>query len=178
MEMKALFLAAILAVAAAESPRSYGPPPPPPSQSYGTPNGFNNGNGRFALFLAAILAVAAAESPRSYGPPPPSSQSYGRPNGFNNGNGRFPPARYDFEYEVKDRPSGNDFGHQESRRGDNTDGSYSVLLPDGRFQKVTYEVNGDSGFLAEVTYEGEARYPRPQASVSNGYQAPRSSSYD
>ncbi|XP_066976783.1 pro-resilin-like [Macrobrachium rosenbergii] len=106
-----------------------------------------------ALFLAAILAVAAAESPRSYGPPPPPSQSYGTPNGFNNGNGRFPPARYDFEYEVKDRPSGNDFGHQESRRGDNTDGSYSVLLPDGRFQKVTYEVNGDSGFLAEVTYE-------------------------
>ncbi|XP_066976786.1 pro-resilin-like [Macrobrachium rosenbergii] len=131
-----------------------------------------------ALFLAVILAVAAAESPRSYGPPPPPSQSYGRPNGFNNGNGRFPPARYDFEYEVKDRPSGNDFGHQESRRGDNTDGSYSVLLPDGRLQKVTYEVNGDSGFLAEVTYEGEARYPRPQASVSNGYQAPRSSSYD
>ncbi|XP_068217601.1 pro-resilin-like [Palaemon carinicauda] len=124
------------------------------------------------LILAAIVALAVAEPPRSYGPPP--SQSYGPPNASN---GRFPPAHYDFEYEVKDRPSGNDFGHQESRRSDNTDGSYFVLLPDGRLQKVTYEVNGDSGFLAEVTFEGEARYPRPQTSTHNGYPTPKSSSY-
>ena len=35
-----------------------------------------------------------------------------------------------------------------------------MQLPDGRLQKVTYTVNGDSGFVADVTYEGEAQYPQ------------------
>ncbi|XP_045107133.1 uncharacterized protein LOC123502046 [Portunus trituberculatus] len=50
--------------------------------------------------------------------------------------------------------------NQEARDGDNTQGYYFVQLPDGRLQKVTYSVQGDSGFLAEVTYEGEAQYPQ------------------
>ena len=32
-------------------------------------------------------------------------------------------------------------------------GSYSVLLPDGRRQLVSYTVTGQSGFLATVSYE-------------------------
>nr|XP_027214898.1 cuticle protein 19.8-like [Penaeus vannamei] len=68
------------------------------------------------------------------------------------------PAKYDFNYAVKDDYSGNDFGHQEARDGYNTQGSYYVLLPDGRLQKVTYTVNGDSGYVAEVSYEGEAQH--------------------
>ncbi|XP_076061303.1 uncharacterized protein LOC143037077 [Oratosquilla oratoria] len=71
------------------------------------------------------------------------------------------PAKYDFNYAVKDEESYNDFGHQEVRDGDRTDGSYFVHLPDGRLQKVVYYVDGDSGYVAEVTYEGEARYPEP-----------------
>jgi len=62
-----------------------------------------------------------------------------------------PPA-YSFGYSVKDEESGNDFGHEETRDGDMTSGSYSVLLPDGRMQMVTYTVSGDSGFQAVVTY--------------------------
>ncbi|XP_047471370.1 pro-resilin-like [Penaeus chinensis] len=54
--------------------------------------------------------------------------------------------------------------HQEARDGANTEGSYYVLLPDGRLQKVTYTVNGNSGYVADVTYEREAQYPTPQAS--------------
>nr|XP_053648620.1 larval cuticle protein A2B-like [Cherax quadricarinatus] len=67
-------------------------------------------------------------------------------------------VKYDFGYAVRD-DFDNDFGHQESRNGDDTKGSYSVHLPDGRLQTVTYYVDGDSGYVAEVTYQGEARYP-------------------
>jgi hypothetical protein len=60
---------------------------------------------------------------------------------------------------VKDDSTGNDFAHEETRDGDDTQGSYHVLLPDRRLQKVTYYVSGDSGFVAKVEYEGEAQYP-------------------
>ena len=60
---------------------------------------------------------------------------------------------YNFDWSVKDESSENDFGHEESREGDRVEGMYYVLLPDGRIQKVTYYVEGDSGFVAEVTYE-------------------------
>ncbi|XP_063601435.1 pro-resilin-like [Penaeus indicus] len=68
-------------------------------------------------------------------------------------------AKYDFNWAVKHDDSGNDFGHQEARNGDNTQGSYYVQLPDGRLQTVRYVVDGDDGYVAEVNYEGEARYP-------------------
>jgi len=70
--------------------------------------------------------------------------------------------KYDFNYAVKDDYTGNDFGHQESRDGYNTQGLYYVQLPDGRLQRVAYTVNGDEGYLAEVTYEGEAQYPHQE----------------
>ncbi|MPC30334.1 Pro-resilin [Portunus trituberculatus] len=66
-------------------------------------------------------------------------------------------AKYEFNYKVKD-DEGNDFGHEERRDGDYTQGSYYNELPDGRRQVVTYEVNGDSGFVADVKYSGEAHY--------------------
>ena len=68
------------------------------------------------------------------------------------------PANYQFKYEVKDEYSGQDFGAEEARSGYNTDGEYTVLLPDGRKQIVTYKVSDEeSGFVADVRYEGEAR---------------------
>ena len=45
----------------------------------------------------------------------------------------------------------------ESRDGDKTTGSYSVVLPDGRKQIVTYYVDGYSGYVADVKYEGYAK---------------------
>ncbi|XP_063591558.1 pro-resilin-like [Penaeus indicus] len=99
------------------------------------------------IAFAALVAVALARPENipqyGYGAPTPSSG----------------PAKYDFNYAVNDPPSGNDFGHQEARDGPNTQGSYYVLLPDSRLQRVTYTVNGDSGYVADVTYEGDAQYP-------------------
>ncbi|XP_071527845.1 pro-resilin-like [Panulirus ornatus] len=68
------------------------------------------------------------------------------------------PPKYTYNYGVADDYSGANFGHSESRDGYKTEGSYTVDLPDGRKQIVTYVDNGD-GLEAVVTYEGEAQYP-------------------
>ncbi|XP_069163842.1 cuticle protein 21-like [Procambarus clarkii] len=96
------------------------------------------------VLMAALVVVALArpQAPPSYSPPP----TYGVPS-------TEAPARYSFSWKVKDDASGNDFGQDETRDGPNTQGSYYVLLPDGRLEKVTYTVNGDSGYVAQVTYE-------------------------
>ena len=73
------------------------------------------------------------------------------------------PPKYTFDYAVKDDYYGANFNAQESRDGYNTQGAYYVALPDGRTQKVTYYVDGDSGYVAEVSYEGEAQYPEQQS---------------
>ena len=63
---------------------------------------------------------------------------------------------YSFDWAVKDEESNNDYGQQEESDGRVVSGSYRVLMADGRTQVVTYRVEGDSGFVAKVTYEGEA----------------------
>ena len=78
---------------------------------------------------------------------------------------------------MKDGYSGADFGHEESRDGDATSGSYTVQLPDGRLQKVTYYVDGDNGYVAEVSYEGEAQYPESDESYEAPVYAPPRPSY-
>ena len=65
---------------------------------------------------------------------------------------------YSFEWAVKDAESYNDYSHSESSDGKVTSGSYRVLLPDGRTQIVTYK-DDSYGYVADVRYEGEARYP-------------------
>ena len=44
------------------------------------------------------------------------------------------------------------YGKSEARDGINTKGEYSVDLPDGRTQIVTYTVRGDEGYVAKVSY--------------------------
>ncbi|XP_064122439.1 cuticle protein 18.6-like [Macrobrachium nipponense] len=82
-------------------------------------------------------------------------------------------AKYDFDFAVKHDYTGANFGHQESRDGQETKGSYYVQLPDGRLQTVRYYVDGNSGYVAEVSYEGEARYP--DSDETRGYSRPRAS---
>merc|ERR1712014_237930 len=73
------------------------------------------------------------------------------------------PAKYDWEYAVKDDHTSNDFGAKESRDGYLTNGKYYVSLPDGRLQTVTYVVDGGVGYVPVVEYAGEAQYPAEPA---------------
>ncbi|CAG0894970.1 unnamed protein product [Cyprideis torosa] len=81
--------------------------------------------------------------------------------------------QYQFSWNVQDDYAGIDMGHQERREDYDTQGSYRVLLPDGRIQTVTYTVSGDSGYLADVQYSGEARYD----DISNRYAQPQRPRY-
>ena len=67
---------------------------------------------------------------------------------------------YNTAYSIQDPYSGVDVSSRENRLGDRTEGQYSVLLPDGRRQIVTYWVDGNSGYNARVSYEGVARHPQ------------------
>ncbi len=69
---------------------------------------------------------------------------------------------YTYRYGVQDTYSGANFNAAENADGTgNVEGSYSVLLPDGRTQHVTYRADDYHGFVADVTYEGHAAYAAP-----------------
>merc|ERR1712215_268260 len=82
-------------------------------------------------------------------------------------------AKYNFQWAVSDESSENHYGHQEARDGDNTQGSYYVQLPDGRLQKVTFHVDGNNGYVANVEYEGEAQYPSAESRSFESVEAYR-----
>ena len=107
----------------------------------------------FVAIVAAALAATASALPRPDTPAAPApykpQQEYSEP------------ASYSYQWGVQDDYSGNNYGQQETRQDQSTSGSYYVLLPDGRTQKVTYSVDGYGGYVAEVTYEGTAQYPEP-----------------
>ena len=79
---------------------------------------------------------------------------------------------YKFAYAVEDAPSYNSFGHQETSDGKVVTGSYRVVLPDTRTQIVNYKVDGYSGFVADVKYEGVAKYPEYKPAYKADYVAP------
>ena len=67
---------------------------------------------------------------------------------------------YTYTYSVANDYSKANFNAEETSDGaSNVKGSYSVALPDGRIQRVTYTANGYDGYVADVTYEGTAVYP-------------------
>ena len=113
--------------------------------------------------VAALAAVAAADNAPvyrpayqpAYQPYKPSYQPAYKQPAYEE------PAKYQYAYEVQDDYANLRFDANEEREGYNTNGGYSVVLPDGRTQNVAYTVNGYDGYVAEVTYEGEARYDEP-----------------
>ena len=82
---------------------------------------------------------------------------------------------YNYAYAVADDYSGANFGANEARDGYATNGEYHVALPDGRIQTVTYSVgDGYTGYVADVTYSGEAVYPKyePKPYAPKAHPAP------
>ena len=110
----------------------------------------------FRLTLASALAAAAlADNPApTYAPAPYHPAPAYKPAPYEE-----TPKPYAFEYGVADDYSGAKFGQSETADGKLTSGSYSVNLPDGRVQTVTYTVDDYAGYVADVKYEGTAQYP-------------------
>jgi len=113
--------------------------------------------------VSALVACAAAAAPYHPAPAPyhaPAPAYHAAPH--------HAPAAYDespkpfaFEYGVADDYSGAKFNAAETTDGKTLSGSYSVNLPDGRIQTVTYTADpyGYGGYVADVAYSGEPHYP-------------------
>merc|ERR1712088_425721 len=102
----------------------------------------NRRNMALKLALSALLLASVSAAPS--GPAPL---------------GPIVPPVYNYNYAVKDDYSGSIFTAAEERDNYNAAGSYSVNLPDGRIQIVSYSVSGpDGGYIADVKYEGVASY--------------------
>merc|ERR1712154_711912 len=99
------------------------------------------------ICAAALLGVAAAL---------PAGVVVAPAAGYANGDLAEPPV-YAYNYGVADDYSGANFAQTEQRDGYATSGSYTVNLPDGRIQTVTYSDNGD-GIVQDVSYTGEPSY--------------------
>ena len=108
----------------------------------------------FAVVAVAVAAPAADHPAPAYAPAPAYKPApYHEPNYDE-------PPKYEFAYAVADDYSKANFNQNEARDGYATNGGYTVALPDGRTQIVTYTVqDGHSGYIADVRYEGEAHYP-------------------
>ena len=59
--------------------------------------------------------------------------------------------KYDYTYQVADNYANVNFGQKETRDGATTVGSYFVLLPDGRTQKVSYTVDAYGGKISQTS---------------------------
>ena len=71
-----------------------------------------------------------------------------------------PAKPYSYAYEVVDPAGGNAYGHRETSSGDGIiSGEYRVVLPDTRTQIVKYSVSAETGYVAEVTYDGTPTFP-------------------
>lgn len=63
------------------------------------------------------------------------------------------PAEYQFEYSVHDEHTGDIKSQQETRHGDDVQGHYTVVEPDGHRRIVHYTADEHNGFNAKVERE-------------------------
>ncbi|KAI9552960.1 hypothetical protein GHT06_020845 [Daphnia sinensis] len=130
------------------------------------------------VILAALVTIVAARSSYpaktyktyeapSYSPPAYEAPSYSAPAYEKPETYKAEP--YSFSWDVKDEYY-NDYAHSETSDGKVVTGSYRIELPDGRGQTVTYRADSN-GYVADVKYDGEAKYPPPDYKPA-AYSAP------
>merc|ERR1712150_314279 len=128
----------------------------------------------FSALVAATFALPTPDrpppppyaAPAPYAPPPPAY----KPPPYKEE--KLPPQPFAYQYGVKDDYSGASYTKAETQDayGD-VGGSYTVALPDGRTQIVTYTADHEGGFIADVKYEGVAQYP-PEPKEGYGHAPP------
>ena len=85
-----------------------------------------------------------------------------------------PAKPYNYAYEVVDPAGGNAYGHRENSNGAGLiEGEYRVVLPDTRTQIVKYSVSAETGYVAEVTYEGTPVVAKSERLVAKPAYRPR-----
>ncbi|XP_055639617.1 larval cuticle protein A2B-like [Toxorhynchites rutilus septentrionalis] len=72
------------------------------------------------------------------------------------------PVHYEFNYDIHDDHTGDVHGRKEARKDDHTQGEYYLIDADGHKRTVTYQVDGKSGFIAQVHREPIKGYQIPQ----------------
>ncbi|KAL0810280.1 hypothetical protein ABMA28_010440 [Loxostege sticticalis] len=116
------------------------------------------------------------QKPNTYVPPPQPPTSHDHDHEHHDEHHHHEPGMpFDFAYAVNE--DGNDYSHNAVSDGDVTRGEYRVALPDGRTQVVKYTADWKNGFNAEVSYEGEARYPDQQPGYGSGPAASPGQAY-
>ncbi|XP_063601163.1 uncharacterized protein LOC134777263 [Penaeus indicus] len=102
------------------------------------------------FILLGMVTFAASGSFESYEYRPPRRSSE---ESYESGE-----AKYNFNWAVSDDSSSNEFGHQEARDGDDTQGSYYVQLPDGRLQTVK-QCNGANSYKTLTIFRRVKMFP-------------------
>merc|ERR1712061_487342 len=100
---------------------------------------------------APVHHAVHVPAPAPYHAPVPAPAPYHAPAPV-----KYAEEPYTYEYAVADDYSKAAFNAAEASDGKAVTGSYSVALPDGRTQHVKYTADHYNGYIAEVTYEGEA----------------------
>jgi hypothetical protein len=99
----------------------------------------------FLLLLVGGVSARPDGVHPHHPPPPPPPPAYG---------GQvveLPPEPYQYQYGVADDYSGARFAASEAADGKAVvSGSYTVHLPDGRVQTVTYTADPYNGYIADV----------------------------
>ncbi|XP_037079342.1 cuticle protein 7-like [Pollicipes pollicipes] len=110
------------------------------------------------LLILAIAATAAAA--------PQHGNGYGHQQDYHE------KRPYAYDYAVHDPHYGAQFSKTEHSNGDNVEGQYSVVLPDGRTQHVKYYADHYGGYNHGNGYGHQQDYhekrPSPRRSIGNG----------